>query len=521
MFDQFRQRLEQLITTAGSSVLQGGLRGVEKESLRVTPEGRVSSTGHPPAIGSALTNPWITTDFSEALIELITPPRSSNWETLNFLCDLHQFVYRRIDDEMLWATSMPCAVPGEDHIPIARYGASNVARMKEIYRTGLSHRYGRIMQAIAGVHFNFSLPESFWPVFQDIEGDQRDPRLFRDSGYFAMLRNFRRFGWIVLYLFGASPAICGSFLAGRKTRLEPIGTGSFHAPYGTTLRMSDLGYRSTSQAGMRISMNSLDEYVAGLTQAMRTPYPDYEEIGVKVDGDWRQLNANILQIENEYYGNIRPKQIARSGERPTKALERGGVAYVEVRALDVCPFDPVGVSQNEFRFLESFLIYCLLMDSAPIDHEELAICDANHTAVAIRGRDPDLEVCIGGRNRRLAEWAEEILEQVDLVCQVLDADQDSASYRAALGTQMQKVADPELTPSARVLREMRETGESFFDFAQRTSLGHRDYFRDLEISPDVESGLEEDVARSLDRQREIDETDEISFEEYLERYYND
>jgi len=519
MYRLFLDRLDALAGRGPEDVLQRGLRGVEKESLRVTPQGRISTLSHPAALGSALTHPWVTTDFSEALIELITPPVETNWETLKFLCDVHQFAYANIDGEMLWSTSMPCAVPGEDHIPIARYGNSNVGRMKEIYREGLSHRYGRVMQAIAGVHFNYSLPEDFWPVFQEIEGVSADSRRFRDEGYFAMLRNFRRFGWLILYLFGASPAICKSFLGGRETWLEPMGPASYHAPFGTTLRMSDLGYRSSSQASVRICMNSLDEYVAGLQDAMRTPYPDYEKIGVTKDGEWLQLNANILQIENEYYGNIRPKQIASSGERPTLALERRGVAYVEVRSLDVCPFDPVGVSQNEFRFLEAFLIYCLLMDSPPISRDELDVCDANHLAVAAGGRDPQLEIAIRGNKRPLVAWAEEILGHVEAVSRLLDAGEETPSYQAALQTQRDKVSDSSLTPSARILEEMRTTEESFFGFAQRASLGHQDYFRELAFAPDIEKMFRDEVSRSVAKQSAIEASDDVSFDEYLRRYY--
>ena len=130
--------------------------------------------------------------------------------------------------------------------------------------------------------------------------------------------------------------------------------------------MSDLGYRNRNQAGLSVSVNSLDEYVRDLSRAISTPHPPYEKLGVKVDGEYRQLNANILQIENEYYSFIRPKRVARSGERPTKALLRAGVEYVEVRALDVSAFDPVGVNQNKMRFLEVFLALCLMKDS-PLD----------------------------------------------------------------------------------------------------------------------------------------------------------
>ncbi len=126
----FDRRLCGLINSGQPQILQGGRKGVEKESLRVTADGAIAQTPHPAALGSALTNENITTDYSEALIELVTPTFGTSWELLQYLLDLHQFVYRHLDDEWLWATSMPCNIESDASIPIAQYGSSNVARMK-------------------------------------------------------------------------------------------------------------------------------------------------------------------------------------------------------------------------------------------------------------------------------------------------------------------------------------------------------------------------------------------------------
>ncbi len=126
---------------------------------------------------------------------------------------------------------------------------------------------------------------------------------------------------------------------------------------------------------------------------------------MKVDGEYRQLNANILQIENEYYSFIRPKRVAASGERPTRALLRAGVEYVEVRALDVSAFDPVGVNQSKMRFLEAFLALCVLKDSPPISESEQALLDENHVTVARRGREPGLTLWRDGRSVSMESWA--------------------------------------------------------------------------------------------------------------------
>jgi glutamate--cysteine ligase len=520
MFGLLHTRLSRLVERGGDSVLQGGAIGVEKESLRVSPDGSISPRPHPQSLGSALTHPWITTDFSESLLELVTPPFRHSWETLQFLCDLHQFVYQRIDEEMLWATSMPCAISGDESIPIARYGSSNSGRMKHVYRRGLGYRYGRIMQAIAGVHFNYSLPDRFWPLYQETEGVAGSPRAFQDRAYFDLLRNYRRFGWIVLYLFGASPAVCKSFLRGRDSRLAEWDHWTAYGPDSTTLRMSDVGYRNANQAGINVSMNSLDEYVDGLDRAIRTSFPPYEAIGVQGEGEWRQLNTNMLQIENEYYGFIRPKQPARSGERPARALKSRGVAYVEVRSLDVSPLDPAGVSQNEMRFLEAFLIFCLLAESPPMDADEARGSDLNHVSVALKGRAPDLELGIGGRTRTVRQWGREIVENLEPVCRLLDADQPEPSYQASLELQMEKLADPSLTPSARLLDTMSEREVSFFEFALDLSDNYRSYFLQLpQIPAERLDRFETEVVASHQRQREIEEADDIPFEEFLGKYY--
>jgi glutamate--cysteine ligase len=516
---RYERRLAGLVNSGERGVLRGGRKGVEKESLRVTPDGRLAATAHPHALGAALTNPNITTDFSEALIELVTPPFGQTWELLQYLCDLHQFVYRHLGEELLWATSMPCAIGADAEIPLARYGSSNLGRVKTVYRSGLGLRYGRMMQAISGVHFNYSFPPRLWEVLEAVEESRTNRQDFASDGYFSVLRNYRRFGWLVLYLFGTSPAVSRSFFGGRAHDLAVLDADTLFDPYATSLRMSDVGYRNKNQATINVSVNSLGEYVRDLTRAIDTPFPPYERLGVKVDGEYRQLNANILQVGNEYYSFIRPKRVARSGERPTKALQRGGVEYVEVRALDVSAFDPVGVNQGKLRFLEAFVALCLLRDSPPIELAEQQALDRNHVTVARRGRAPGLRLATAGRDRPLAEWAGELLEDMEGVCELLDHGEATRPYRTALDQQRAKVDDASLTPSARLLAEMRETGETFYQLAARMSKVHKDYF--LGLYPPNENRLAEFAAAAAEShaaERRIEAADREDFDTYLARY---
>ena len=169
MYQLLNERLKKIQADGATSLLKKSLTGLEKESLRVTREGNISAKPHPRVLGSALKNPWITTDYGEAMLELITPPCDRAYKSLDFLLNIETFVYQHLSDELLWTTSMPCVIRGEDDIVIAQYGKSNAGKMKSVYRQGLAERYGKIMQVIAGIHFNYSVAVDFWPAFQEIE----------------------------------------------------------------------------------------------------------------------------------------------------------------------------------------------------------------------------------------------------------------------------------------------------------------------------------------------------------------
>lgn len=512
--------MNKLAAASPSDVMGGGLIGIEKESLRVQPDGYLSARPHPESLGAALTNRFITTDFSEALLEFITPSFSSTWEALRFLCDIHQFSYDAMGDELLWATSMPCRVPEEREIPLAYYGESNVGRMKTIYRNGLGYRYGRTMQTIAGVHFNYSLPATFWPIYKEMEQSRSAEDEFRSDAYLGLVRNFQRFGWLVLYLFGASPAVCKSFGEGAGPDMESLNGETLYEPFGTSLRMSDLGYSNRTQARLDISLNNLNEYIGDLDKAMMTPEPLFQAIGLKEDGEYRQLSVNQLQIENEYYSPIRPKRVAFSGERPTAALTRGGIEYVEIRSLDINIFDPVGINQNVMRFMEAFLIYCLLKESPPFGKENKDETVQNHLATAKRGRDPAIGLLRNGKSVSLFDWAMEILRDVKSVAELIDQGDEKDVYVNAVEAQLQLVSDSELTPSARLLAELRGADTSFFEFALACAQGHKQYFADLVPLPvERQAEFAGEAADSLRRQREIEASDDIGLEEYLERWF--
>jgi len=522
LYQVLDQRLTRLFNANSPALLEGRLLGLEREALRMGSEGYIAQTPHPVALGSALTHPYITTDYSEALLEFITPPLSRPEAALRFLHDIHQFAQPYLADERLWAASMPCILAGESSIAIAEYGRSNLGLMKHVYRRGLAWRYGRIMQVIAGIHVNFSLPDEFWTVFQDREGDRRTLQDFRSEAYFALIRNLQRFGWLILYLFGASPAVCKSFLDGKSTPLSAFDDHTCYGPYATSLRMSNIGYtnRTEKKSGVNVCYNSLPEYITSLTQATATPWPPYERIGVVVDGEYRQLNANILQIENEYYSSMRPKQPPLGNEKPTVGLKRRGVSYVELRSVDINPLEPLGITLSQLRFLEVFLLFCLLNESPPLDAEERRTIDDNQMATALNGRDPGLVL----ERRRdpalpLRRWVREILDELQPIGELLDLGEHGRPYATAVVEQREALADPDRTPSARILAEMRASGENFFQYARRWSEQHRQYFQSLPLDENRARFFTETAERSLGEQAVIEAGDKISFEEFLRRYF--
>ena len=502
------------------------IRGIEKEGLRVTPESSVAQSPHPKALGSTLTHSSITTDYSEALLEFITPTIKGVSDTVSYLTDLHSFTASRLDNELIWPASMPCVLDGEDSIPIAQYGTSNVGTLKHVYRQGLGVRYGRLMQSIAGIHYNFSLPDSFWQAYKSaLEGHQKSDAStnlqdFKSAHYFSLIRNFRRYSWILHYLFGASPVLDNSFLGERSDAehgLQKLTECTYGLPYATSLRMSDLGYQNTAQEALHVSYSSLTDYVTTLAEAMQHKYPDYENLGVKVDGEYRQLNTNVLQIENEYYSDIRPKRVTQSGEKPIAALRDRGVEYIEVRILDINPFLAEGISAQQIRFLDAFLLYCLFSQCPEQSDTRCQEIRGNQRDVILRGRDPGLTMERGGEQVPFSEAATELLDAIMKTAKVLDQAHDSFEYSASVYAQQAKVDDSSLTPSGQIA-SLVEAGTGFIDIINEQAKKHQIHFASLLPNNDFNLHLEEQAIQSLQQQAELEASDELNFDDFLERY---
>ncbi len=510
--------VRQFSTSGAAQVLRGITRGYERECLRVDASGRLAATTHPQALGSKLTHPWITTDYAEALLEFITPPSQDAAFPLDFLRDIHRFSAQHLEGELLWAGSMPCALGEDRDIPIADYGRSNAARFKTVYREGLGLRYGRKMQTIAGAHYNWSLPPEFWSVLQDCCSATSPSSAFISERYFGLIRNFLRFGWLIPYLFGASPALCQTFLQGRKSDLRELVPGTLYGPHATSLRMSDLGYQNRAQAQLQVNFNSLGEYTQALEAAIRTPDPFYTEIGVREGAHWKQLNANLLQIENEFYASIRPKRIGQHGERPAKALQTYGVEYLEVRLFDLNPFVDIGITPEQGTFADVLLLMCLFRDSPPITSREQSENDENKNRVVNRGRQPDLHLLVHNREQAFRPLAHELFDDMTPFADMLDAAYGGTRYANTLQRLRERIDQPDSTPSAQVLQATAEHG-GFTPLALALARQHTHNLQAQPLEAAQTARFSASVADSWQQQQQLDAAPQGRFEDFVAAYY--
>ena len=491
-------------------------RGIEKEGLRVDMHGRLASTPHPIALGSALTHARITTDYSEALLELITGIHSSVESLLQELEETHRFVARNLDGELIWNQSMPAHLPTEEDIPIGWYGTSNSGMLKHVYRRGLAHRYGKRMQCIAGVHYNYSVPDKLWDLI-GIEGISLEHQ--RSKGYLALIRNFTRYSWLLMYLFGASPAIDKGFMGDMPHSLEAFDPDTLYLPWATSLRMSDLGYQNKAQSDLQLCYNDLETFLQRMYTAVTTPWPAYEQMGTKRDGEWIQLNGNILQIENEYYSSIRPKRTTNRGERPATALAERGVEYIEVRCLDIDPWSPVGIRAETCRFLDTFLLFCAAEDSPFFPGTgHCPVSKGNFSTVVREGRKPGLLLQRDGADISLRDWGEELIQRMQPYAEMLDEAAGHGRHAAALEHQLQKVRDTEQTPSAKLLHAMRDQNMGLHQYSLQLSLAHHDTLTHGPMAPELVARYEEEAAASIAEQHAIEASDTESFDEYVGRF---
>lgn len=484
-------------------------RGIERESLRVNGNGELALTPHPAALGAKLTHPCITTDFCESQLELITPVFQTVDEVLDDLERIHSFVHHSLSDELLWPASMPCRLPSENDIPLADYGRSNIALQKKTYRSGLGVRYGRSMQTISAVHYNFSPVDALFTQLATL-AQVEDTAGFRNRRYFGMMRNFRELSWLPVYLFGASPAVASSFVkADAHPSLVRFDNQTLFCTHATSLRNGSLGYQSDTQNGlMDVCYNGIDSYISALVHGITTEHEPYARLNTD-PAKIIQLNSSLIQSEAEFYTTIRAKCVPRTGENFLRALSRG-VGYVEVRLLDLNPFAVLGIDADAVCFLDLLLLHCLLSESPDHPPERCRAVANNLQAVVWEGRkDPaGMHLLTPNGHTSLASWGIEVLAALEPW-----AEQLGDRYVTSLQRQREKLQQTALTPSAEMLTRMRDQRMSFLELG--TELAQQQHLEIPRLDAVTMRDFEASAKQSLDALARRESTPEPPFREFL------
>ena len=504
-----------LLADKGDINLENSIsRGIEKESLRVSKDNTISSADHPSSLGSALTNKFITTDFSEALLELITPTHSSIENVLNNLDEICKFVVEKTS-ETIWPSSIPCKIENEDSIRLADYGTSNSGLLKTLYRSGLSYRYGSMMQTVSGIHYNFSFSDAF---FESLKGEE-DLQSFKNKAYLSQIRNFRRNAWMILYLFGSSPVVPKTFITDRENFLEDLNGEDLFLEYATCLRMSELGYMSKAQDNLYIAYNNIDEYLKDLKNALTKEHKRYGEVGVIKDGKRIQINTSIIQIENEYYSSIRPKRVTPPGERPINVLRDEGIDYVEIRALDNNSFLPCGIDEDTSYFLEAYLIGCFFGEDKKSTQDEIKELLVNWENVVKKGRDPNLKLLRNNKKISLKKAGMEVIDSLRSIFEQMPDEMSPYVNKVfkSLDKQEKKIMDSSLTPSGKILYELKNN-KTWEELNLELFNNHSKVLRDKNLDLGY---LNEEAKNSLDKFKKLEEIDEMRFDEYLDKFIKD
>jgi len=449
-----------------SRLLLKGKWGLEKEALRVDENGDLALTDHPVAFGDKLENPNITTDFSESQIEIITPPLDSIEESYDYLHQIQTFVEQSLDSELLWPLSMPGLLPEEEDIPLAQYNGSHSGNEKEIYRSGLALRYGKKMQMISGIHYNFSFHPDFWEHIRLKFSPTKEQSEFVNEAYFGFARNFLRYRWMLTYLFGASP------VKNRDNKSdELVENCTFNKDWAnlhsnaTSYRMSNFGYETSQQKDVAVSFNNLKDYIRDLRKVLTTRVDAYSDLGVYNDGKQVQLNDFILQSENEYYSPVRFKQILKSGETQLSAFEQRGIKYMELRCFDLDPYEKLGINLEQLYFVQIFALFCLFEESHRMTPEEAQVASRNTQLTALEGRKNGLELeNMDGSKITLKNWGGDILEKMREIAKLMDKAAGGTRYQKTIQMQSQKMDNSQLVPSAKILDSMQKNDFNHEEF---------------------------------------------------------
>lgn len=415
------------LSKLSSDEILSGSFGIEWESLRAKGDGELSLTPHPEVFGDKLTNPLVTTDFSESQIEIITPTFDTideAFDTFSLISDIVNSSLK--EDEYLWFQSIPCILPYCDKIPIAKYSEDGESSQK--YREDLAKKYGVKKQMISGVHFNFSFSEDLLKKVQAIYGNDLDFKEFKNNVYLRVARNYLRYCWLIIYLTGCSIGSHKTFSNDCIHLMDAQDDyGSYYSTKGPSFRNASCGYKNLIE--LYPSYNSIDEFTRDIE-------------GFIDDGDLSQAKELYTQIR------LKPK----NPKDLLNSLKNDGIEYIEVRTLDINPFYKCGLVKHDMKFLHLFLIYMLIKDESDYaDWQKEA--KINEENVAEKAYVESMRLLKDGEEVTLKEWASDIINEMYGMCEVF-----GISEFHTLDLMLNRVSNPDLTYGKRLLKLIQENG---------------------------------------------------------------
>ena len=443
---------------SSKEILSGNF-GIERETLRLDQNGYLAKSDHPEEFGDKAHNPYITTDFSESQIEVITPALQDVKEAYDFTRALYDIVAMEIGDEYLWPESMPCIIPDDKDIPVAKF--ADHSKESQEYREKLLLKYGGKKQLISGIHYNFSFDESIIEKLYEDSEKKLSYKEFKNSIYLKVARNYLRYRWLIVYLFGASPVVHESFIDGCKCPLKEINHNEYSSLGAISHRNGKCGYKN--KVDLFPSYNSVNEYLES------------------IDG---YIKDELIENHKELYSQVRLKPSDTKNFK--ESLLNDGIKYLEYRTIDINPFEKGGISLDDLRFLQVFNIYLLSKEESEFENwQEEAL--ENQQLIAVNGID-NIELKQDGKCINRIDFGLEILNEVMSINNELNL-----GFEDVIKNMIAKVKDSKLTYAYKITEKIKEEGyiNTFLNLAKSyKESAYKNRFKlegyeDLELSTQI------------------------------------
>ena len=511
------------ILNEDASLLANNKVGIERECLRIDKNtGSISQEAHPASLGNILTHNAITVDFGESQLEFITNAYTKKTQVLTELENLYTWTQQNLDKQLLWNSSSPCYIKNSDAINIANFGNSNIAQIKNIYRSGLALRYSKIMQCVSGIHYNFSLSQQFFNALQ--LATKKPIKQLKTNVYLTLARNVKRSYLMLLPLTGASPVVDASFVQAREHSLKKLTNDSYYLPYATSLRMSDIGYQSNLQNNLKISFNEVNCSVASTLDAILKSQYKYSDIALNdSQGSFVQLNQNHLQLENEHYSIVRIKPEVLKEQLALKSLLLNGVHYTELRCLDINPFVNIGIASKQYLLYEIFMVSNAINSCSSLTAKEIDSIASNHNKVVYNGLNPKLEITVNNNGKycrvNFFDWIKSELEGKMLkAAELLDSANNTSDYTEVLQFYLKMLAGEQDFLAQKVIAKVNEEG-SFNQWAFKQSQQFNTAALATSLDSQIAKNLENQALKSRQDFLAIEAMPKITSKQYIYELY--